>query len=190
MKSLANFAVFQAVWFGAVLGACEGEIWLGPIAATLGILVHLCMLPQTDRWLRELSLVASFGIIGSAIDSSLYLANLLQYPTSAESWLLPMVPPWIAALWFATGILPRFSLAWLSRSAWLASIAGALGGPASFLAGRSLGVIESGNNLETTLVVLSIEYAVLVPLLLYAHARWVKGIPRTEDSEFDESHSV
>lgn len=180
MKKLLNFVVFQAVWFAAVWGASAGNIWLGLAAAGISVLIHMFMLERGDHFGRELALIVGFGIVGSFIDSQLYLAGLLSYPTSANLWMYPTVPPWIAALWFATAVLPRFSLAWLSQALWLAPIAGAIGGPVSFLAGRRLGVLDSGESFGATMVILSIEYAVLTTLLLYAHSRWVLGGHSTE----------
>jgi hypothetical protein len=167
VRNLANFAMFQGVWLAAVLGAARGHMHLGLAAAGGMLAVHLATLDERSlpARLRELGYVVAAGLAGTLLDGALGLAGWIRYPTSAPLWALPTPPPWILGLWLAFAMLPRYSLRWLRPWPALAALLGALGGPLSFLAGARLGAIAPGSH--ATYPVLALEYAVLVPLLLY-----------------------
>lgn len=163
MRNLVQFAAFQGVWFAAVLGAARGEMLWGPLAAAAFFVLHLSWVERGRA--REAAYVLGWGLAGTALDSGLHRLGVTAFPTSEwePAW---MAPPWIAALWFAFAMLPRFSLAWLkSRTGW-AVLLGAVGGPLSFYGGARLGATEFHADPIWTWVVLGAEYAVLVPLML------------------------
>ena len=161
MRNIQNYALFQGVWFAAVSGAAAGRPWQGVAAAALMLLVHLWLV--SERW-RELRYVLAVGAAGSLADSLLSALGVLAYPVHTQAYGGPWVPPWIAALWLAVGMLPRFSLAWLRGRLPLAAALGALAGPLSFLAGERLGVVEATG--VATWIALGLEYALAMPLLL------------------------
>jgi len=170
MARLANFVLFQLVWFAAVLGAAQGLRWWGPVAALAFLAIHLgAMVPQSERR-RELTYLIVVCLVGSFADTLLLRFGLLAYPgdsgAPAVNGPFAMVPPWIASLWLAFAMLPRFSLRWLAGRRWLAAAFGAVGGPLSFYAGTRIGPIAAGPQPLVTLCVLAIEYAVLTPAML------------------------
>ncbi|MEM7306978.1 MAG: DUF2878 domain-containing protein [Planctomycetota bacterium] len=160
MRNLANYALFQGVWAAAVWSAVDGGVYTGLLAALGMLAVHLAMVRERGP---ELAYVLAAGAVGTALDSALHGAGWILYPTS-EAWTLPTAPPWIAGLWLAFAMLPRFSLRWLRGRTVLAIALGAVGGPLSFLAGERLGAIAPGSGF--TWAALAVEYAVLTPLLL------------------------
>jgi len=172
---LANFLLFQAVWFVAVGGAARGVLWAGPVAALGFLAVHLALVEgRNERW-REARYACAVALIGALVDSLLYRFDVTAYPTSRATWTLPFVPPWIASLWLAFALLPRFSLAWLAdRPAW-ASAFGAVGGPLSYWAGTRFGAVAAGESVALTFGALSLEYALVTPLLL----RLAPGVGRS-----------
>ena len=167
MRTLANFVLFQLAWFAAVAGADAGSeavrTWAGPLAVLVFLAVHLAMIDGARERTRELVFVLAVGLVGGAVDSVLRALAITAYPTSTESAL---VPPWIASLWVAFAMLPRFSLAWLRGRPVLAGVLGAIGGPLSYLAGTRFGAVAVGSSATVTWVVLAVQYATFTPLIL------------------------
>jgi hypothetical protein len=170
MRSLAQFAAFQAVWFAAVLGAARGYAWLGPLALVPYLLWMLRGARVRTR--QAVSWVAA-GALGSLVDGVLAALGLFRYPTAPTSWPAWLVPPFIASLWIAFATLPHISLAWLAPRPGLAVVLGALGGPLSFAAGVRAGAVGYGESVLVTNAVLALQYALATPLLL----RWLAPRP-------------
>lgn len=168
MRNLLQFAVFQVVWFAAVVGAARGEMMWGPLAVAAFFALHLSWVEQGRA--REAAYVLGWGAVGTVLDSVLHGQGITAFPTSEWSpgW---MAPPWIASLWFAFAMLPRFSLGWLkSRPGWAAAL-GLVGGPLSFYGGSRLGATQFHADAIRTWVVLGVEYAILVPMMLHFSPR-------------------
>jgi len=167
VKNVVNVVLFQSCWLTAVWGAGHGLAWAGPAVVTIFLLVHLGMLrPGEHR--TELLYVVGVASAGVLLDSWMYAAGVLTYP-AAEAWSLPCAPPYIAALWVAFAMLPRFSLAWLKPRPWLAALLGALGGPLSVYVGTSIGeppVIAVGEAPAWSWFLVGCEYALVVPVML------------------------
>ncbi|NOT31985.1 MAG: DUF2878 domain-containing protein [Planctomycetes bacterium] len=169
MKKLANFLLFQGAWFVTVAGAARGAVWLGPATFAAVVAVHLLLVSERARELRFLLLA---GVLGTIADTVLAALGATAYPSSEAAWHLPIVPPWITALWIGFATLPRFSLAWLVRRPGLAALLGAVGGPLSYLAGARLGAVAVSSEPLETWSTLAVEYALATPLLLWlAHGR-------------------
>lgn len=170
MKSLLQFAAFQAFWFAAVLGAARGAVWLGVLA----LLPYLFWMLWRERdWARLASRWLAAGALGSLADCGLAALGLLAYPTTPAAWPAWLVPPFIASLWIAFATLPHVSLAWLAPRPGLAVALGALGGPLSFAAGVRTGAVGYGDSVLATNAALAVEYAFATPLLL----RWLAPRP-------------
>ena len=118
MRNVANFLLFQAFWFAAVLGAAAGRVWLGPLAALAVLAAHLWMVGDDRERRRELSYVLAVGLLGTLVDSFLRAIGATAYPTSEGAWPFASVPPWITSLWVAFAMLPA------SRSAGSADVPG------------------------------------------------------------------
>ena len=166
MRNLANFLLFQVAWFACVGGAAEGDMWRGPLATLLVLGLHLAFVTRPGDRVREALFVLVVGVAGFALDSGLHALGLLAYPTSAEAWPHGAVPPWITALWVLFATLPHHSLGWLGGRPRLAFLLGAIGGPLSFLAGTRLGAVGVGTPPLGTWAALTVEYALVTPLLL------------------------
>ena len=170
MKSLLQFAAFQALWLAAVLGAARGQVWLGSLALVPYVVVMVWRERErarlASRWLAA-------GALGSLADCALAACGLLAYPTAPAAWPAWLVPPFIASLWIAFATLPHISLAWLAPRPWLAAAFGALGGPLSFAAGVRAGAVGYGESALMTNAVLALQYALATPLFL----RWLAPRP-------------
>ncbi len=165
-KNILNFALFQLFWFAAVCGAGAGELWFGPLAVALFLVLHLVMVPAAAERRRELGYVLAVGLAGSFIDSSLHAIGATAYPTSHEAWPFVVVPPWIVSLWLGFAMLPRFSLGWLAGRPVLAALFGVIGGPLSYFAGSRFGAVAVAEEPLLTWGALAVEYAILMPIML------------------------
>lgn len=181
---IVNFVVFQAVYAACVLGAANGHLWLGPLAGLLLFPLNLRFV--SDRG-AELRLWIAAGLVGAVLDSGLLALGVFDFPavtriapeTALSGWV---VPPWIVTLWVAVGTALRSSLAWLGRDLRLAVLFGALGGPLSFWSGSRLGatILPLG---PASFAALSVEYAVVLPLLLILSGRRSRPQPTSVDGE-------
>lgn len=166
---VVNFVVFQVVYSACVLGAARGWLWLGPVAGAVLLPINLLFVPKGRR-LCELRLWAICGALGFTLDSGLLASGLIDFPSiarvmpeaAASGWL---VPPWIVTLWIAVGTMLRTTLGWLAERRLLAVALGAVGGPLSFWSGSRLGAVELPAG-WLTLGALSLEYALVMPVLL------------------------
>lgn len=138
MHNVMNFACFQLVWFGCVLGTAAGWSLLGPalLAVWLPLHLHLSAVPRADLLLALGGLLA-----GTALDTGYQLAGLLQF--AGVTLMEPLAPLWISALWVAFLLTLNHSLRWLQGRPGLALLFGALGGPVSYWAGVRLGAAEA-----------------------------------------------
>lgn len=169
IQNLTNFALFQGIYFACVLGAAQGRPWIGAIVAMALLPCNLWFFPK-KLWPSEISLWALAGAVGLVADSGLYAFGLIGFPEltlpqeGTGVWSL-LAPPWIVALWVTVGSALNGSLAWL-RGRWkIAALLGAVGGPFSFWSGARLGATELPLG-HWSILALSIEYAVLFPVLI------------------------
>jgi len=164
--NLLHFLSFQGVWFAAVLGAAHGLGWPGPVALLLHVVLHLSAVPGAQR-VREVRALAWAGLAGLVMDSGLMHLGATVYPTNTIHFGL--CPPWIVALWVGFASLPRYSLAWLRGRTGLAVLLGAVGGPLSYWGGTRTGAVALSDPWWISVAALSVQYAVVTPLLL----RWM-----------------
>lgn len=166
MNMLLNFVAFQLGWFSSVLGAARHMPWLGPIAFLLVLALHL---RGARRPRIEITLVVACGIIGMLFDSVLVAAGWVTYPSGLFNDLL--APYWIVTMWMLFGTTLNASMGWLKGRPLLAAALGAIGGPASYVAGQKLGGIVF---LEFTpaIIALAVGWAVFMPVLMWLAERF------------------
>lgn len=150
-KHWFNAIWFQTTWFCAVLGR---EAWL-PLTAAL-LLVHLALV--RDR-LAEIQLMALVGGTGIAVDAALSILDIYQF---GDGVVLPL---WLCALWLAFAAATVRSLSFLAGRPALAALAGAIVIPLNYWAGQRLGAVEFPYPLTTTLLLVSLCWAVMLPVL-------------------------
>jgi len=172
-RLIANAVVFQVGWWVAVLGVARGDQWLSPIL--VGCLVCLNIGFLADP-LPAIRVVLTVGLFGSALDSVLSSAGLLQFVSSpfGSVWC----PPWLMALWCLFATTLTGSLRWLAGRTWTSALVGAICGPLSYYAGHHLGALRLGPNQLLSLLVLSLLWAILLPGLLH----WTIGSSRTGEA--------
>ena len=83
-------------------------LWLGPIAVTLGLALHLSLQPERSR---EFLLAMASGALGFLADSGLIAAGIFA---PVRGWMpVPFSPLWMVFLWINFATLLNGSLQWL-----------------------------------------------------------------------------
>ncbi len=157
---IANFIVFQAAWFAAVLGAAHHIPLWGTACVIAAIAWHLGV---SARPAQEAKLIALACAIGFVVESAVAMQGHVTYPSGQPvSWLAPY---WMVALWGELAIALNVTMRWMKHKPWLAALVGAVGGPAAFHAGVTLGGAEFVDKVPA-LITLACVYALLMPLLV------------------------
>lgn len=162
MNALINFVSFYAGWFACVLGAAQGNLWLGPVVVSGLLLVHLLRVADASR---EIRLIAMAGLLGWVVDTT--LAALGVFSFGAHSILPWICPPWMVALWMAFASTLRGSLAWLGSRYLLSAGLGAVSAPISYVYGARLGAITLGDPTTASIAAIAVAWAVAMPCLLW-----------------------
>ncbi|MBU2677412.1 MAG: DUF2878 domain-containing protein [Gammaproteobacteria bacterium] len=160
MPMMVNFIAFQIGWFSSVIGAANQMPWLGPVVLLFVLAIHLGI---TSRPTSELLLVIACGVVGIVFDSLLVAFDWVSYPSGQFSEIL--APYWIVTMWMLFGTTLNVSMGWLKGRPALAAVFGAIGGPASYIAGQKLGGIILVDYMAA-MIALAIGWAVFMPLLL------------------------
>ena len=163
---LANFVVFQAAWFAAVLSAAHRIPLWGTACVIAAIAWHLGM---SARPALEARLVAIACLIGFLVESGVAWQGHVRYPSGQPDPHL--APYWMVALWGLLAIALNVTLRWLKRRPGLAAALGAILGPASFASGVRLGGAQFVDTLPA-LLTLAFSWALLMPALMWLSDRF------------------
>jgi hypothetical protein len=134
MSRLCNLAAYQLAWLACVLGAAQGMAWAGTAFALVVSAGHLAL----HRNVAEVRLIGYAAAIGFVADSVLVQTHYVQFESAASSGWAPL---WMVSLWMAFATTLNHSLRWLMSRAWIAALAGVIGGPLAYLAGAELGAL-------------------------------------------------
>ena len=163
---LVNFAVFQAAWFAAVLGAAHHIPLWGTACVVAALGWHLGV---SARPAQEARLIGSVCLIGFAVETGNALLGYVRYPSGQPDPYL--APYWMVALWGLLAIALNVTMRWLKRRPWLAALLGAVAGPASFASGVRLGGAQFVHA-TPALVTMAVTWAVLMPVLMRLSERF------------------
>lgn len=156
-RTFINIVVFNLAWLVCVGSAAAGVPIVGALVVSIAVALHLSM---ADNVRSEMLLLGVAALIGFAWESLLVSANVLDYGTTLAA------PYWIVAMWILFATTINVSMRWLGRNWALAAVAGALGGPLSFIAGQRLGAVEFTDPVITP-IVLGAGWAILMPALIH-----------------------
>lgn len=163
---IANFVVFQAAWFAAVLGAAHQLPLWGTACVLAAIAWHLGI---SERPGEEAKLIALACVIGLVVETAIAMQGHVAYPSGQP--VAGVAPYWMVALWGELAIALNVTMRWMKGRLWLAAIVGAIGGPAAFSAGVELGGAVFIDK-TPALVTLGCVYAVAMPLLVWLGTRF------------------
>jgi len=161
-RPIVNFILFQASWFACVLGGAYGYTWFGVVATVIWLALHLAGHPNRDG---EIKLFVMGAILGYCFDSLLVVSNVLVFPSQAE--LLGPSPLWMVALWLGFVATFHNAMQWMSGRYWLGAILGAIAGPFAYWGGARMGAVEFGHSFTNSMLAISIEWTIAMPLLLF-----------------------
>jgi hypothetical protein len=156
ISALANGLMFNISWFAIVY--MHSPYWAPAIAA-----IHLlCHFSTIGRGLVEARFILGMSLFGLLLDQILFAAGVFRSPNSVT-----FAPLWISCLWpvLATTMMHAFST--LQPRYVLASIAGAIGGGGSYIAGTRLSDVDFGSPLWGP-IIMAVLWSALFPLLLMA----------------------
>jgi len=162
----ANFVVFQAAWFAAVLGAAHDLAVWGCACVLVAIGWHVA---SSARPVVEARLVAAVLLVGLVVESAMAWQGFTGY---ASGQISPHTAPyWMVALWGLLAIALNVTLRWLKGRGWLAAAIGAVSGPLSFASGTRLG---AAHFIQATpaLVTLACVWAAALPALMWLSNRF------------------
>lgn len=173
---IANFVVFQAAWFAAVLGAAHQIPLWGTACLIAAIAWHLGISARPGQEAKLIGLACAIGFV---VESFVAMRGNVAYPSGQPvAWLAPY---WMVALWGELAIALNVTMRWMKHRLWLAALFGAVGGPAAFSAGVRLGGAEFIDR-TPALATLAVIYGLAVPLLMWWSNRFdgvsVPEVPR------------
>jgi len=162
-RTLANICLFQAGWWGVVLGAARGYAWLGvPIVAVIAV-IHFLFI-STQRRL-DLLLALYAVLLGTIADTAAAVAGAITFHQSP--WPPPLAPPFMLALWINFAFTLTTTLRWLQQRYAAAALLGVLGGPLAYYSGARLGALAlAPRPLAAALAVIALEWLAAMLLLL------------------------
>jgi hypothetical protein len=169
LRNLANAALFQLGWFSCVLGG--NSAWL--LVSLAIFFVHLRFI---GSWQTEGKLLLTVFALGCVLDSALIKIGVFDFAEAGR-----VIPLWLALLWPLLATTLGHCLAWSARPWWLASAVGAIGGPASYIAGSHLASVQLPLGLWPSVLVLGAIWAVVFPLLHWL-ALYFRRAPVSEAS--------
>ncbi len=148
--NLINFVLFQAVWFGCVLGGgALGLMWPGLVAMILLVL----SLANSSCIRQDILLVMLVMPVGWLLDCMWIRLGILDFGTGS------LAPYWIVLLWLGVALTVNHSLSPLRDRPWIGAVVVGVFGPVTYLAGERLGAVEVVN--ASLLWAVSLSWAVL-----------------------------
>ena len=159
-RILLNAIIFQLGWVICILGG-------NAIALSytfFAVIVHAVLFLKGSR---EAWVIVAFTVVGSCWDTLLMHAGVISF--SADSLF---IPPWLLCLWLLFSCTLNHSLAWLKHKLFISGLLGGVLAPLSYLAGIKLGVAFFVMPTLTSLAIIGIAWALLIPLGLFAVRRF------------------
>ena len=161
----------QALWFGAIFGAAEKMFWLVPVLLTGFIAWEF---RPARRVYGDFQLMLVALLIGLILDTTWVKLDWIKF--SPDFALSGRAPLWILLLWAGLALTLNHSLAWLQSRLLLAGVLSGLSCPLSYLGAARLGAVDIVSESWLWVVVLSLSWAVSIPLLLWLanHLKQIK----------------
>ena len=156
---LQNFILFQLGWLSCVIGGASSSYhWIGVAVVAAIVAIHLLRAYSISN---EISLIVVTAVLGTTWDSALMVAGLFAFNNGVVFDAL--VPFWMVAMWALFATTLNVSMRWMKNRYLLASIFGAIGGPAAYYAGHRLGAVEFSDT-ATALFAVGTGWAIIMPL--------------------------
>ena len=171
-----NMLWMQVLWFGAVIGAAQGLLWLAPLLL-MGF--ALWEFGSERRVYGDFQLMLVAVLIGLILDTTWVNLGWLEF---APGWAFSgRAPLWILLLWAGLALTLNHSLVWLQSRLLLAAVLGGVSSPLSYLAAERLGAVNIVTESGVWFVGLGLSWALALPLLLWL-ANHLKQLKQEEQA--------
>ena len=156
---LLDLVLLKAGWVACVVGAAQGQPWIGPAAVALALVLHLSLAPRPGR---DLALLGVLALLGAITDGVLNATGVTSF--SPEFPRLGLVPVWMFVLWPLFAMTFHSTMGWLKGRPVLAALLGLLGGPPGYVVADSMGALTLMRPLSGAVVALGVAWAVALPM--------------------------
>lgn len=155
-RTLLNFVTFYVGWWACALGASYGYTWVGPTLIPVWVGLHLIFSPTRKG---ELLFIVAMAGLGFLIDTICIQTGLFRIEPA-----MPVAPLWLVAMWVLWAITFE-SMVLLRQHLALLILTGAISGPITYFAGKSLNIIHFGQPYWLTIGLHGILWGTILPLL-------------------------
>jgi hypothetical protein len=165
-RIIGNLLLFQVCWFGTAFGVSRSMSWLGPTIVLLSLACHLTVI--LPSWREGLFILAG-GSAGYLFDTLMAGSGVLLFSGGSTPTWVP--PAWLWFQWLAFLMIFHVSLHWVRNKPWLAAGLSGVGGPLTYLSAAQLGVLQIGEPLTRSFIILAIGWSVITPALFWLGKR-------------------
>ena len=161
---VANFAWFQGIWWLVILYQNSAVI---PVLALIGLWLWV-----SPKRISDIKLMSAVFLLGTVIDALLTLTGLFIFNQSEVLVSFWPIPIWLSLLWAAFAGTVYHSLTAFNDRMVIASIAGAIFAPLSYIAGAKFGAVELGASMTLSYIYIALVWSVIFPLCFYLSNRF------------------
>lgn len=155
-----NFISFQIMWWLCVLSANQSQGWTVILLAMMLVCVHLQWVEHFDQALP----IFLSATVGCVFDQLLFKFGYIHFSPEVSNGIF--IPVWMIALWLAFATTLNSSLRWLQGKPLLSAILGGIFGPLAYFGAQALNAVQLTLP-KQSLVIVSLEWALLLPFLLW-----------------------
>lgn len=161
LNKAVNFLLFQAIWFAAILGAANQNLYW---CYALFLAILIWQLHPKNRVPRDCLYVCVFLVLGFLFDTAWLRFGLIEYQSNIS--LFNTAPNWILILWVTFALTLNHSMAWINKKPKLAYAFSVIGGTLSYFAGKKLGAIQI-NERNTVIMALGVAWLISISVALF-----------------------
>ncbi|WP_394220429.1 DUF2878 domain-containing protein [Alteromonas gracilis] len=161
---VVNFAWFQAIWWLVILFQNKAVI---PVVS----LIILWIIFSPKR-VEDIKLMSAVFLLGTIVDAVLTISGLFIFEKSEALLGFWPIPIWLSLLWAAFAGTVYHSLTAFKGRVVLASIAGAVFAPLSYIAGAKFGAVELGASFVLSYIFIALVWSFVFPLCFYLSNRF------------------
>lgn len=156
---------YYLVWFGAVMSAAAGNVWLGFLIAVVFSIIAWQMIRQqltlSVTFYRVTVIITACGFI---VDSYFAASGIIHFHAAWPT--AKLAPLWILGIWLYFAMVYQICLPLLHHRYVLLSLFSLLGFPMSYWAGGRLGAADFPYGIYS-LTFIGCVWALLLPLISY-----------------------
>lgn len=158
--TIFNALIFNVAWLCCVVGGNGVAL----ITVIFAVFIHLRYISSDYK---ELILFFQIVLFGFIVDSLFIKAGVLIHPNDG---LFP--PFWLVALWLMFATTLNHSMKFFRKHIVFASMAGAISGPLSYIAGARMSDFSLGEPLVVAVFSISAIWACVFPICLWLAKRY------------------